>query len=259
MLLQARPQRRALFAIYDYCRTLDDIADDPGPISQKQIALDLWRERVTRGLQNGIADTPLQVALADIVTLFDLPSAPFLALIDGMEADINGPIVAPNWRELETYCAQVAGAVGDLCLCVWGWRGEDANAFAKATGEALQLTNILRDVKDDALIGRLYLPSEPLAASELAGHTPIDVLNSTELPAALQPVIERAKQRFDDAHALWPKNAHSSLRPARVILELYQALFRKVVKSGVGPDKPRVHLNRAEKIRHLATAYLSAL
>lgn len=260
MLLQSRAQRRALFAIYDYCRTLDDIADDPGPTPQKHKALDLWRERVTRGLaapRSGLAETPLQVALADVVATFDLPTTPFLALIDGMEADINGPLIAPPWTALETYCAQVAGAVGDLCLAVWGWRGEQANAFAKATGEALQLTNILRDVNDDALNGRLYLPREALAAAGLSEQSPIDVFNSAELSAALQPVFERAQQRFDEARALWPKTAPSSLRPAWVMLALYHALYRKVAETGVGPDKPRARLSRLEKTLHLTRAYVT--
>lgn len=260
MLLQPRPQRRALFAVYDYCRTLDDIADNPSPLAEKQKALNLWRERVACGLgtpQSGLKDTPLQAALADVVKTFNLPTAPFLALIEGMEADINGPIIAPPWTALETYCSQVAGAVGDLCLNVWGWCGEDANTFAKATGEALQLTNILRDVKDDALNGRLYLPSEALAAAGLSGQSPLDVVNSIELPAALQPVIERARQRFDEARALWPSNAPSSLRPAWVMLALYQALLRKVIETGVGPDQPRARLSRLEKMHHLTRAYLT--
>lgn len=260
MHFQPRAQRRALFAIYAYCRTLDDIADDTGPIDQKHAALNFWREHVTQGFKathKGSSDEPLLVALQDMVEQFDLPSAPFSALIDGMEADVNGPIVAPSWDELETYCAQVAGAVGDLCLCVWGWRDDDAKAFAKATGEALQLTNILRDVRDDAQDNRLYIPKECLSAADMSECKPIDVPSHKNLDAALQPIFKRADQRFTEARSLWPHNAPASLRPAWVMLSIYHALFQKVATMGVGANTPRVRLTRLEKIRHLTAAYLS--
>lgn len=260
MLLQPQAQRRALFAIYAYCRTLDDIADGASPIAEKNKALSLWRNHVTHGFAStgsGSSEVLLLNALKDVVEQFDLPTTPFLALIDGMESDVNGPIVAPSWAALETYCGQVAGAVGDLCLCVWGWRGFDAQAFAKATGEALQLTNILRDVKDDAQDGRLYLPRECLTAAEIGDNAPAAVVAHPKLDLALQPVFEHAEQRFTEAKSRWPQDAPPSLRPAWVMLSLYQALFNKVVETGVGPDKPRARLSRLAKMRHLAAAYMS--
>lgn len=260
MLLQPQAQRRALFAIYAYCRTLDDIADDSRPVPEKRQALSRWRAYVTHAFaptHSNSSESPLLNALRNVVEEFDLPPEPFLALIDGMEADVNGPILAPSWDSLETYCAQVAGAVGDLCLCVWGWRGADAQAFAKATGEALQLTNILRDVKDDAHEDRLYVPKECLSAAGVSNCTPVAVLDHPKLDLALRPVFERAEQRFAEAKSLWPKNAAPSLRPAWVILSLYQALFKKIVATGVGPTKPRARLSRLEKIRHLSAAYMS--
>lgn len=260
MQLQPRAQREALFAIYAYCRFVDDIADGPAPLSEKLAALNEWRTRVTLGFTEPNADHEdhaLVVALSNVIDTFDLPAGPFLAMIDGMETDVNGPVVAPSWQELETYCAQVAGSVGDLCLAVWGWRGENANAFAKATGEALQLTNVLRDIKDDAANGRVYLPKEALESAGVSSLEPADILTDNNLALALQPVTERAQDRFKQARALWPSNAASSLRPAWVMLSLYNALFNKVVELGVGPDRRRARLSRMEKVKHLASAYLT--
>lgn len=260
MHLQPRAQRQALFAIYTYCRTVDDIADEPSPIADKLGALQHWRTRVTEGFADPPShtiDSSLLIALADVVNQFELSPEPFLAMIDGMETDVNGPVVAPSWSSLETYCAQVAGGVGDLCLAVWGWRGAEANTFAKATGEALQLTNILRDVKDDALNGRLYLPNEALASAGLLDRHPKDVLDDQRLSVALEPVFQRAQERFDEARKLWPARAPRALRPAWVMLSLYQALFNKVKEIGVGPNRPRARLSRIEKARHLTSAYLT--
>lgn len=260
MLLQARSQRRALFAIYGYCRTLDDIADGSELKHVKLETLALWRERATKGFvssSNASKDEPLLTALAAVVAQFELPCAPFLALVDGMEADVNGPIIGPSWSELEIYCAQVAGAVGQLCLHVWGWSGRHADAFAFATGEALQLTNILRDVKDDVSEGRLYLPKESLVAANLADQSPREVLNAENFNIALQPVFDRADQRFKEAHSLWPSTAANTLRPAWVMLSYYQALLQKVVDTGVGPGHKRARLTRLEKLRHLASAYIT--
>lgn len=262
MLFQNRSYREALFAIYAYCRVLDDIADRPGTIESKRNDLEGWRLQLNHLFSNEPVKTDSQDilvnVLADAIERFNLPQAPFNALIDGMETDVNGPLVAPDWQSLHTYCERVAGAVGQLCLAVWGWRGPEADQFATATGEALQLTNILRDLKEDSAIGRLYLPEEALATARIDTRIPLEVLSHPNLNDACALVIAQTKIRFSDAHECWRKSEARTARPAWVMLQLYEALFLKIVRTGFGPNRARARLSKAEKVYHLLRAYVTA-
>lgn len=262
MFLQSRPHRQALFAVYMFCRKLDDIADDPGPALAKQKNLERWRDEIERLFSASSDKTtyekPLLSALADIVQKFDLPKSSFLALIQGMEADVRGPIVAPDWPTLLTYCGQVAGAVGDLCLCIWDWRGEDADRFAQATGEALQLTNILRDVVQDVHEGRLYLPIESLKLAGIEFNHPRDVLDDPNFHQACSAVAAVAQERFATAEDLWRASGKASARPAWVMLQLYKALFVETVDNGFDLNRGRARLSGTQKVYHLFKAYLTA-
>lgn len=260
MLFQAKPKRQALFAIYALARVLDDIADGSTSQDEKRQELGAWRSWIASSLENDSAPETgghLKVGLHDTIKKYGLPLEPFDSLIAGMEADVNGPIVAPTWHKLEQYCGQVAGAVGELCLTIWGWQGDDAKSFAAATGEALQLTNILRDVREDATLGRLYLPTEALIKAGITARQPLDVLTDSNLSTACTLVIDRAETRFQDAEALWPNKAHRDIRPAWVMLQLYKALFKKVQTAGFSHSAPRARLSRLEKILQLTTAHLN--
>ncbi len=256
MRFQNQPEREALFALYTFAHTVDDIADGPGPVTDKLTALETWRSWFSDG---GTVQgyECLSSGLADVIERFDLPEDPFLALIAGMEADVNGPIVAPSWTALEKYCGQVAGAVGELCLAIWGWRGDDAKAFATATGDALQLTNILRDVSEDAQIGRLYIPEDALKIAGVGTRDPIAVLTDPNLSRAFAAVIDRAETRFTEARALWPQQAEKTLRPAWIMLRSYEALFHKINAAEFSPNGNRIRLSKIEKLFHFSAAYLS--
>ncbi|MBT4739012.1 MAG: squalene/phytoene synthase family protein, partial [Rhodospirillaceae bacterium] len=186
MRLQDRPRREALFVLYAFAHTIDDIADGPGSIAEKKVAIEIWRSWFSNGGDIAGSET-LSTGLAEVIERFELPNGPFLALIDGMEADINGPIIAPSWADLEVYCGQVAGAVGELCVAIWGWRGDAAKAFATATGEALQLTNIMRDISEDARIGRLYIPEEALNLANIESRDPLAVITDQNFGDACDP------------------------------------------------------------------------
>ncbi|MDE0800687.1 MAG: squalene/phytoene synthase family protein [Rhodospirillaceae bacterium] len=261
MLFQAKAKREGLFAIYALARILDDIADGSTTQRQKHNELYGWRTWISSCFRNEAApqtDNPLKIGLYDVIKKYSLPLDPFNALITGMEADVNGPIIAPTSLELEEYCGQVAGAVGELCLIIWGWQGKGAQAFAAATGEALQLTNILRDVREDAVLGRVYLPKEALIKADITARQPLDIVNDPNLSMACDLVIRRAKKRFRDAEALWPNNARRDLQPALVMLKLYKALFEKVQTAGFSASAPRVRLSGLEKILRFTASYLNA-
>jgi len=175
MRLLPPPKREAMFAIYAFCREVDDIADSDAPPDTKQGLLAGWRAEI-EALYAGRPSRPTSLALAVPIERFDLPRAEFDAMIDGMEMDATAALRAPPMAQLERYCRCVAGAVGVLSVHVFGARAPDRVAGAVALGEALQLTNILRDVAEDALRGRVYLPEEDLkrfgvsAASLRHGH-----------------------------------------------------------------------------------------
>lgn len=163
MAILPRPRRAAMHAIYAFCREVDDIADDERmSAGEKHARLDEWRREIDR-LYAGRPALPAGVALLEPVRAYDLPKNEFLMMIEGMEMDADGPIVAPSFDRLFAYTRRVAGAVGLLSMPVFGApKGAASDRFALALGDALQLTNILRDVAEDAKIGRVYLPAELL-------------------------------------------------------------------------------------------------
>ena len=154
-------QRDAMFLIYNFCRQVDDIADSELPAERKRADLQQWRadiDAVYAGkAPQRLADYPATIKR------FDLQREDFHAIIDGMEMDAGEGIRAPDWTTLDLYCDRVASAVGRLSVNVFGLKRDDGVALAHHLGRALQLTNILRDIDEDAAIGRLYLPREALA------------------------------------------------------------------------------------------------
>ena len=245
MRVLSKPRRRAMYAIYAFCREVDDIADAPGDARAKLAALEGWRIEVDRVF----ADRPtcaIGPALVDTVHRFGPPKAEFLAMIDGMTMDAEAPIVAPDWATLTLYCRRVAGAVGLMSLPVFGARGSQAETFAETLGRALQLTNILRDVAEDAALGRLYLPREALAE---AGVPTDDVQAATAHPglaAACRAVAAEARLAFDRADRLLPGLDRRVLRPALLMMGVYDQILRRLVTADAWPQRPT--LSKREKL-----------
>jgi phytoene synthase len=161
-------------------------------------------------------------ALAAAIADFGLEREAFIAIIDGMEMDATGPILAPAMADLQTYCSRVAAAVGLLCIRIFGESGEDGRAVAASLGLALQLTNILRDVREDAEMGRLYLPRELLEAHGIAARDPIEVLHHANLPAVCRDLARRAEAEFAKAEAAIARCSRPAMRPAIIMMKVYQ-------------------------------------
>src|SRR5262249_19831201 len=147
-------QRQAMYEVYTFCRAVDDIADDPGPRPGRMAALQLWREDLVR-LYSGMGATDLTRGLAKPVESFDLRLEDFLAVVSGMQMDVIEDIRAPSWETLDLYCDRVASAVGRLSVRIFGIAERDGVELAHHLGRALQMTNILRDLDEDAKMGRL--------------------------------------------------------------------------------------------------------
>ena len=171
MRLLPAEKRQAMFAVYAFCRVVDDIADGDLPEAAKLRQLQGWREEIER-LYAGDARDPIARALIEPIRRFDLAREDFLAMIDGMETDARGGLIAPAMADLELYCSRVAGAVGLLSVRIFEAPRQGRRELAHALGEAVQLTNVLRDLDEDAGLGRLYLPRELLQKHGVPVETP---------------------------------------------------------------------------------------
>src|SRR5215470_4770825 len=197
MRILPRAQRDAMFEIYSFCRRVDDIADSDMPRRDRLAGLSQWRSDLD-ALYAGRAPAALR-GLAGAVREFSLRKEDFFDVIAGMEMDATEDIRAPDWNKLDLYCDRVASAVGRLSVRVFGINGEDGPQLAHHLGRALQLTNILRDLDEDAAIGRLYLPQEALDMAGIGSTEPIVVIESSVLAKACLPVVDRAHGHFAEA------------------------------------------------------------
>lgn len=242
MRILPEARRDAMFAIYAFCRAVDDIADGTAPASEKRRGLDRWRRRIealyggdaapAEPAPNDPAADPTVRALASAIRAYGLAKADFLEVIAGMEMDIDDGMCAPSWERLSLYCNRVAGAVGLLSIHIFGDSGPGARRFALALGTALQLTNILRDLRDDAGMGRLYLPEEQLAAAGIAARTPAAVLADPSLPAACAGLAAIARARYDEAEAALAGCDARALRPAIVMMKIYRRVLDRMTAAG---------------------------
>ena len=247
MRLLPAEKRQAMFAVYAFCRVVDDIADGELPEAAKLRQLQGWREEIDR-LYAGDARDPIARTLIEPVRRFGLAREDFHAMIDGMETDARGGLIAPPMAELELYCSRVAGAVGLLSVRIFGAPQQGRRELAHALGEAVQLTNVLRDLDEDAGLGRLYLPRELLQKHGVPIDTPSAALRHPRLAAACEDLVAVAERRFDEAMALLAAMPRRPLRPARIILVVYRRLLQRLRQRGFTRIAEPVKLSKAEKL-----------
>jgi presqualene diphosphate synthase len=247
MKLLSRPRREAMRAVYAFCRVVDDIADGPLPAPEKRAMLADWRDEVAR-LYAGRPRSAIGRALAGPVARYGLPQPEFLMMIEGMEMDANGPIVAPLLRELSRYNRRVAGSVGLLSMRIFGaWRGDPSHLFALSLADALQMTNILRDVEEDARIGRIYLPREALARAGVAADC-ATIATDPGLPAARAEIGRLARAAFDRARGAIPRHRRLRLAPALAMLGVYEGYLDRMEALAFRFRGP-LDMSRGEKFR----------
>jgi phytoene synthase len=244
MRLMPRPQRAAMFAIYAFCRQVDDIADDgqrPRPARRK--ALDAWRDDLDRlfaGLPAGQADF-----LAPAARGFGLAKSDFRAVIDGMETDVVKDVRAPTWIDLDLYCDRVASAVGRLSVRVFGMEEAPGIVLAHHLGRALQLTNILRDLDEDAEIGRLYLPLEALVGAGIFTQDPKAAVANPAVDHACREVAARAHDHYREANAVMAAKPKGRLLAPRLMEAVYSEILRRTEAQGWAPPRRRVKIGKA--------------
>jgi squalene synthase HpnD len=239
-------QRDAMYAVYAFCREVDDVVDEPGDREAKERALAAWRAEID-AVVDGSPTRPTGRALAAAMRKYVLPKAAFLDVIDGMAMDLSGAMRAPSEADLHKYCDRVAGAVGRLSLPIFGGAGENAPALATALGEALQYTNMLRDLGEDMRLGRLYLPRERLVAHGIDSDDPATVLAHPNIGAVCDELAQHARQRFAESAALIAQGDRRRLKPCRVMMAVYQRILDGLVARGWSDPTAPFRLSKPTK------------
>ncbi len=246
MRILPRAQREAMFQIYSFCRQVDDIADSDGPRPERLAALQQWRDDID-ALYQGRPPARLKDYVAS-VKRFGLKREDFLAIVDGMEMDVPQDIRAPDMATLDLYCDRVASAVGRLSVRVFGLPEEDGVLLAHHLGRALQLTNILRDIDEDAGLGRLYLPREGLLLAGITGDDPQKVIAERALPKVCAPLGERAKLHFAKADEIMSRNSRRAVRAPRIMSKYYRAILELLLARGFAAPREPVRVTKLTKL-----------
>jgi squalene synthase HpnD len=246
MRILPRSRREAMFEIYSFCRAVDDIADEAGPRHARRQALANWRRDIGALYTGGAQPrAPARLrGLAMAIHVFGLRREDFYAVIDGMEMDVDADIRAPDLATLDLYCDRVAGAVGRLSARAFGMPQVEGQGLAHHLGRALQLTNILRDLDEDAALGRLYLPREDLRAAGIGEAEPREVLANPGLGRACAPVIARAKTHFSAAEQIMALCPRASVRAPRIMADVYRAILAGLERRGFAAPRRKIRAPR---------------
>jgi phytoene synthase len=268
-LVLPRRKREALCAVYAFMRRCDDITDDPkvSPADRRQ-QLDTWLDALHRAQEGHPTDDAILLALTDAQRRFTIPAGLLDELAHGTAMDVEesesfaqtGSVIHyKTFEDLRLYCYRVASVVGLVCIHVFGYRDPAAEHLAERCGIAFQLTNIIRDVKEDAGLGRVYLPEEDLAKCGLALA---DVLTPSD-PARIRPVLELEAQRARDFYAsgdeLISYVSEDSQPALWVLINIYRSLLAKIAEKQYDIFTSRVALSRWEKLRILGKGFIKRL
>jgi phytoene synthase len=245
MRLMPKAERDAMFAIYAFCRMVDDIADDgKGTRADRKAELDKWRADLDILYDDG--DPVLSAFLTEPVKQYGLRKQDFLAVIDGMDMDVAEDICAPDLETLDLYCERVASAVGRLSIKVFGMEEGPGFMLAHHLGRALQLTNILRDIDEDAAIGRLYLPREHLEEAGIRATEPVSAISDTKIDRACRSAAKLAHTHYAEADRVLASRPRGRIRTPRLMGAVYSEILRRTEAQGWLPPRMRISLPKAQ-------------
>jgi 15-cis-phytoene synthase len=266
LVLPAR-KRNALSAVYAFMRHADDISDDPTiPAEQRREKLEEWINALRHVIDGERTDDPVLFALADSQKRFKIPLELLEKLVRGTEMDLpascshSSPSTShqlqyETFDQLYDYCYHVASVVGLVCIRIFGYRDPRAEKLAEDTGVAFQLTNILRDVKEDTALGRVYLPREDFARLGIEVHA----LTDGSAPASVRPLLEleaqRAREYYKSAEELLPLIDEDSRGALWTLVEIYRRLLEKIVARNYDVFSQRVILSTAEKLNVMVKGF----
>jgi phytoene synthase len=245
MAVLPRARREAMYALYGFCRAVDDIADDSPTPEIAAKGLQKWRVYIS-DVFKGHAVNAVTTALLPAIRDYKLIEKDFQEIIDGMEMD-SVAIIAPDMPTLDIYCDRVASAVGRISVCIFGDSETYAMQVAHHLGRALQLTNILRDLAEDAMRGRLYLPCDLLDKHGIKSRVPLDVVRDENLPKVCRDLAAQTREHYNQADAFMNKCNKNAMRPARIMRFYYSAVFDQLVKKDWRDPMNRVSLPKWRK------------
>lgn len=243
MRILPKAEREAMFAVYAFCRTVDDIADEQAlPIADQRAELAAWRRDLDALYAGG--DPGRAAPLAEAIARYQLDKADFLAVVDGMQMDLEG-VRAPNLATLYLYCDRVAVAVGRLSVKIFGMPQPAGALLAHHLGRALQLTNVLRDLDEDAAIGRLYLPEEYLLDAEVASRDPAVAILDPGVPQICERLAHTADEHFRAAERVLAAHPPGHLAAPRLMSSVYANILKELRHRGWSPPRRPVHISKA--------------
>lgn len=259
-LFMPKLRRQAIHAVYAYCRVVDDIVDSDDPIEVKEAGLAKWEDELHAAFVSGKPQHPVAIALADAHRRFGVRYEDALLVLRGCQADLHKRRYK-TWAELYDYCYHVASAVGLMCIELFGCKHPDARQYAVHLGQALQLTNILRDIAEDAARDRIYLPQDLLAEF---GLTEADILAGKRGTASLwlvRHLAARARKEYALAKAVLPPSDRRALLPAEIMGSIYFRLLEEVERRGDEVLVPgsRCRLSAHRKIERALHTFASVL
>jgi phytoene synthase len=248
-ILLPKPRRDAMSVLYAFCREVDDVADeDLVPVEKRREQLAAWREDVRKACENGTPQFAVNRELQPVAREFQLPFGLFDELIQGCEMDLQIKRYE-TYEQLELYCYRVASVVGLLSIGIFGYRNPASRDYAIYLGKALQLTNILRDVRTDAERGRIYLPQSELARFNVTEQEILNFEYTDRFRALAESVAARARQFYQLARETLPAEDRRSMVAANLMGLVYWRLLRKLERhqfNVFGPEP--IRLSKGQKI-----------
>ncbi len=249
-------RRQAITALYAFCREVDDVVDECHDLSLAQTKLEWWRQEVGR-VYNGTPTHPVGLALKDVIKGFRLPQEQLLEIIDGMAMDLSQTRYL-DFKGLQLYCYRVASVVGLLAAEIFGYQDRQTLKYAHDLGLAFQLTNIIRDVGEDARRGRIYLPIEDLQRFDVPAKDLLEARYSDAFRELMAFQAERAEKFYDQAFAQLPAIDRKAQRPGLVMAAIYRTLLREIARDGFLVLDRRTSLTPLRKVWLAGTTWFRA-
>ena len=239
-------QRQAITALYAFCREVDDIVDNTSDIALAATQLDWWRQEIAR-LYTGKATHPISIALTSAIAHYPLQQTYFLAIIDGMEMDLQQQTYQ-DFEALKNYCYHVAGVVGKLAIEIFGYQHPNTLLYAEQLGLALQLTNIIRDVREDAQRGRIYLAEHDLRRFNVSSHQLLALESSTAFTALLAEYVQRAEHYYQLAHKTLIASDRAQQKTGLMMANIYRLTLQEIARDNYAVMQYRTSLTPLRKL-----------
>ena len=256
MRMLPKPKREAMYTIYAFCRHIDDIVDGDTDMAEKQELLQAWREEIDNIYDKKVPATEIGRRIYKNCMRFKLPKEEFLRLINSISMDVPNPVQAPSMDKFLEYCRGVAGVPGNLSLRIFGCNNENIiNELAINLGNALQITNILRDVKEDAMSNRLYIPKEFLLQANIASTDPKAVVVDKNLAIAREELAKMADDYFKKSEVLIQQLDKKTARPVKMIAAIYRKYFKIMKNRGWEIISPKPQISKMKKLKLALRAY----